>query len=149
MKRQDIIFITVLILLVGTSYYLFFYKISCSSEQCFDNSLWSCKKAVYEKPEWKYIIRGRDGFLGHFGIGGENCVVTVINTGTKLTGEITADLTGREMICSLPLGTVAKPEDELKFCHGELKEELQDLIIKQLHLYIIQNIGQINQSELL
>ena len=38
------------------------------------------------------------------------------------------------------------PVENLGLCHGLLKEGLQDLIIKKMHTYIIENMGKINEE---
>ena len=48
------------------------------------------------------------------------------------------------MDCSVPFGLVIKPESEMKNCHGELKEGLQEIIIENLHTYIVGNLDKIN-----
>ena len=48
------------------------------------------------------------------------------------------------MNCMLPLGVRMIPESDIGNCHGLLKEGLQDIIIKRLHTYLVENIGQIN-----
>ena len=50
------------------------------------------------------------------------------------------------MICLIPLGFKASPESDINKCSGPLKEEMQVLIIKKLHEYILQNIGELNKE---
>ena len=75
----------------------------------------------------------------------DKCVVYVKNleiAGTKEEKE----LRGKDMRCYLPKGIVMAPEEQIADCHGLLKEGLQDLIIKKLHLYIVQNIEEIKEG---
>jgi len=50
------------------------------------------------------------------------------------------------MTCYIPYGSLTVPQENLKNCHGELKEELQDVIIKKMHTYILDHIGEINKE---
>ena len=43
-------------------------------------------------------------------------------------------------------GLIVYPEKDLGVCHGRLKEELQGIIIKRLHTYIVDNIGEIDET---
>jgi hypothetical protein len=53
---------------------------------------------------------------------------------------------GENMVCYLPLGKDVAPEADISNCHGLLKEELQDMMIEKLHLYVIENIGEISEE---
>ena len=53
-------------------------------------------------------------------------------------------LEGQSMTCMLPLGVVMAPESDIGICHGLLKEGLQDLVIRKLHTYLVQNLGRLN-----
>ena len=55
-------------------------------------------------------------------------------------------LKGKDMVCYLPLGVVATPENNPNICTGKLKEEMQSLIIQKLHEYIVQNLGEISNE---
>ncbi|MFQ5531454.1 MAG: hypothetical protein ACE5ES_02455, partial [Candidatus Nanoarchaeia archaeon] len=55
-------------------------------------------------------------------------------------------LEGLKMTCSLPIGDISSPEDNLKNCQGPLKEELQNLIIQKMHAYILDNLGDIGEE---
>ena len=48
------------------------------------------------------------------------------------------------MNCYLPLGDTSYPEGNIQQCKGELKEELQNLIIQKLHSYILENLDKIS-----
>ena len=47
----------------------------------------------------------------------------------------------QEMVCSIPLGTLASPESNLQNCQGNLKESIQDAIINDLHSQIVDNLN--------
>jgi hypothetical protein len=50
------------------------------------------------------------------------------------------------MECGFPKGVVVYPEQDIAQCHGLLKEEMQGIIIKKLHTYIVDNLGEIEQE---
>ena len=50
------------------------------------------------------------------------------------------------MKCLLPLGNINAPEGDISKCSGELKEEMQSLIIQKLHAYILDNLGKISSE---
>jgi len=55
-------------------------------------------------------------------------------------------LEGKDMLCYLPLGSISAPQENLARCHGSLKEEMQAIIIKRLHNYIVDNLGEIGEE---
>ena len=62
----------------------------------------------------------------------------------ELNNQDSIKLERQKMTCMLPKNVVMIPESNIGNCHGLLKEGLQDLIIKKLHVYLVQNLGQIN-----
>ena len=123
--------------------YSFLYLPVCKDEACFKDALWKCNKAEYlnvqENATWLYKIKGLS-----FG----ECEVYVKAVSINTDAETGAALQGKEMNCYIPekfLGAFM-PEKRIEYCHGLLKEEMQRLIIEKTHLYIIQNIGQINET---
>jgi hypothetical protein len=50
------------------------------------------------------------------------------------------------MDCYLPLGSLVSPESDISRCHGILKEGMQNLIIRQLHTYIVENVKDIGSE---
>jgi hypothetical protein len=41
---------------------------------------------------------------------------------------------------------MSSPEDDLSRCTGQLKENLQEIIIQKLHAYVVENLGQISKE---
>lgn len=137
--------VTILLLLLIGSYFTFFYTIKCNNQQCFIESLRKCSKSSFvNEPDfttWKYAIKGKEN-RNIF------CVVEVTAQSINSTDEETKSLEGKSMTCSIPLeisGTFF-PEDRLEYCHGLFKEGLQEILLKRMNEYVIQNIGEINQS---
>ncbi len=127
---------------VAVALYFTFYKpVSCNTYECFQDKMSICEKATYinEEPEasWRYEILKNEG---------RECNIKVTLLQAK-KGELALDrLSGYEMICHYPEGIVAYPDKDLGACSGRLKEELQGIVIKKLYSYILENLGELNQS---
>lgn len=136
------IFIALTVVALAIALYVTFsYSQDCQNYSCFKDAMSRCSKAKYLNDNidatWHYTILGREG---------ENCVVKVRLLQAK-QGELGIDdLNGLSMECSYPEGLAEYPEKDMTKCHGILKEELQALIIKKLHNYLLQNLGQFNQT---
>ena len=144
-RTRDIILVVVIgiivIALVGTIYYNFYYSNECETFECFQKGMAKCNKVSYVNDDlevsWKYEIVGSREKL---------CIVDVELLLAK-EGELGINAhTGEKMSCYYPKGIGAYPEKDLNRCTGKLKESLQEIIIDKLHKYIIDNLGQINQT---
>lgn len=137
-----IIFVVVaIIFIVLASYTSFLYAPRCQTFECYEEHMRLCKPAQYlndgEEATWRYKILGMDGGA---------CVVEVTLLQPK-AGELGIEkLSGYSMECGFPKGIVTYPEKDLGSCHGRLKEEMQEIIIKRLHTYIVDNIGEIDET---
>jgi len=129
---SSIIFAVLLIL----GYFLFLYAPACSDKSCFENSLKGCSRASYINDDanaiWQYRIL--------LSLGNE-CRINVKAAEIKSDAESQAALKGKEMLCSIPKPAVEMPEKRLEYCHGDLKESMQDLMIKRMQLYIINSLN--------
>ncbi|MBI2452286.1 hypothetical protein HYV50_04400 [Candidatus Pacearchaeota archaeon] len=119
----------------------FFYRETCETFECFQEAMKKCSSVNYINEEteatWKYEILGEDG---------RECRVEVILLQPKV-GELEIErLTGLGMECTFPKGIAIYPEKNLDRCHGRLKEELQTILIKKMHTYIVENLGKIEQG---
>ena len=135
--RLVLLFI-ILVILAVLVWMNFFYLRKCDSQMCFDSALRNCKRAQFVKQgnmTFNYLILGQRG--------GE-CKVHVRVLETNLGEAENPKLVGKSMFCWVPVGVVAAPESQIDNCHGVLKEELQDMIIQNLHRQIVQNFGEIN-----
>jgi hypothetical protein len=137
------IFLTVLILVVlfTAVYFTFFFAYKCDSEECFLAKQESCKRATYTNEindvSWFYHIKGKKG---------NSCKILVkisnINEGTIEQEK----LEKKEMNCFLEIGDTTSPEAEIEKCTGGLREDLQEMIIKKLHQYVLDNLGEIGED---
>ena len=131
------IFLLLGILIWGIWTFFFSYK-ECDNWNCFNENLERCNRAKFigEKDMiFEYIIHGNSG---------SDCEVEVELLQGELDDQDSIKLERQKMTCMLPKGVIMIPESDIGNCHGTLKEGLQDLIIKKLYTYLVQNIGKIN-----
>jgi hypothetical protein len=141
-----IIYIALAVAAAAIVFYLlfsYFYIPKCASSTCFKASFFKCAKVSFtnagENSTWFYSIQG---------LSGGECKIYVKAISFKTDVVTGTALTGKDMTCYIPkeiLGAFM-PEEKIEYCHGILKEEIQRLMIEKMHLYIIQNIGQLNQT---
>jgi len=132
--------LVILALLVWGIWVMFFSYADCDNDwDCFNNRLEDCSrtKFVGESNEmiFNYIIKGVDR--------GE-CEVSVRLLRGELNNQDSLKLEKHKMTCYLPKGVVVIPESDIGKCTGLLKEGLQDLVIKKLYTYLVQNLGKLN-----
>lgn len=137
-----IVAIILIISLMGIAMYLMYSSARpCTTQTCFDNSLKNCRMAFFIRESDEVIMQYR--IVGQF----ENsCKVDVKLLQIKKGTTEISDLEGKSMTCDLRLGTISLPEADLSLCHGILREEIQDLIIKRMHSQLMENIGQVSQE---
>jgi len=128
----------ILALAVYLVWFLFFSYKECDNWDCFNSRLGDCKRTTFiggANMVFDYTIFGKEG---------GSCIVGVQLLQGGVSDKESKNLEGQKMKCALPLEVIMIPESDILNCHGVLKEGLQDLIIKKLHTYIVQNIGKIN-----
>jgi len=140
--RWAIVSIAVVVILVAVIVYLLLLGgRKCGDYSCFKDSMASCSKAEYinEMPEasWGYTVLGSSN---------GQCTIRVKLLQAKQGVIDMTQLGGYYMDCSYPIGISTYPESDLSKCHGRLREELQNVVIKKLYAYIIENIGQVGES---
>lgn len=132
--------IIIIIALFAAIYFLLFYTSACEDKVCFDNAIDNCKKVSLVKSDeraiWKYEI---------LGYGEKGCSVGVRLIQLKQGQVDIQKLEGNEMICDY-VKAESYPEEDISVCSGKLKEEIQDMIIKRLHDYLLKNLGEIQES---
>ena len=127
------ILVLILILIIVLTHYQ-----RCDSLECFNKNLEKCRKTIFaggQEMIFGYVIEGEKEDL---------CVVNVELLQGDLNTQESLLLEGKTMKCSIPKGLIILPESDLSYCHGELKETLQEQVIKQLHNYLVKNLRQIN-----
>ena len=131
----------ILIGLAAGIYFTFFFSYSCDSLTCFQAHQRECSKTHFVNNEggttWDYKILGKSN---------EACEIEVKVLKVKEGDLDRKRLEDKTMTCYLSLGDDSAPEADIANCHGLLKEELQEIIIEKLHLYVIENIGEISEE---
>jgi hypothetical protein len=141
-NRKVLAFVSLAIVFIFLAVFMaFFVSPSCEDFTCFRKAMEKCDKTKYlnDEPEatWRYEILGSVD---------NKCDVKVTLLQPK-AGELGIEkLIGNDMICSYPKGIAVYPEKDLERCHGRLKEELQSMVIRRLHRYLIENLGEVDQS---
>ena len=133
--------VVVVLALAITLYLNVLYVPKCQNYECWQKYMLRCSKASFinEEPEasWEYTVTGKS----------ENLCAIKVKLLLAKKGELGInELVGHEMECSYPLGSDAYAEKDLSKCHGILKEELQTLIIKKLHTYLLENLGKVEEG---
>lgn len=121
----------------------FFYFKDCGkNENCFKDYQKTCSRAKYIEDgeiifSRKIIGRSRD-----------SCIYEIGFVAGELATEDIGMVEGKNMLCRLPVGSLAAPESNIGQCEGALKEGLQDIIISKLQKYIVKNLGEIKEGVL-
>ncbi len=131
----------ILAILVLGIYFTWFYYPSCGNIGCYKSHQAECKKSIFIYDKEDRLIEYKI-----LGSSGNNCEIEVKILEVK-KGEISnSQLVGKSMSCLIPKKSLIDAESDLKKCSGELKEELQDLIIKKMYKYIVDNIKQVSEE---
>ena len=133
--------ILILALIIFSGYFLFFYAKPCEDNECFVDAMINCKKVSLiredSKSSWLYTISGSKNDL---------CDVEVKLLKIKQGTIDSEGLQGEEMNCLIPKASSQFPEKDISKCSGKLKQELQDIIIKRMHDYLLENVGEIKED---
>lgn len=132
--------IVVLALIIG-SYFFFFYKVQCDTKECFLTNLVDCKRTAYTNADAQTITQ-----YTILGTSAGKCETNVKIIQVKQGALEVAVLEGKEMNCFTGIGIGDMPEKNIENCHGELKEQIQSIIIDRLYSQILQNIGKIGEE---
>lgn len=126
-------FLSIFILVFFFFYVNFIHYKECTNQSCFQEMVFSCNRATFES----------DGLISLnnkiIGVSFRGCKVKV----ESLDNELNIP-PGEEMVCYLPLGLRVLPQNKIEYCSGELREDIQDLIISELYKVVGQNVGDIN-----
>jgi hypothetical protein len=142
MKKEVIIEIALAIVLIAlllSIYFGFFYFAKCSDDKCFSESLVKCKRVIYYKDSPTSLIGYK--ILGE---NNQECPVNVKIIQIKQGTIEMLKFENQEMICTIPIGTLAMPESNLQNCKGVLRENIQEAMINNLHSQIVDNLNGIS-----
>ena len=136
--------VLILFLIVGTFLILYHpvFARSVSNSQEFVDAMTSCKRVSWVREDaqasWFYTIKGNAK--------GDACSVEVQLLKMK-EGTIDVEkLQGKKMTCTILKSETRFPEKDISKCTGELKGELQGIIIQRMHNYLLKNIGEIREE---
>lgn len=141
MNKRQVIFGSLVVVSLATAMFFTFQIEDCPNFECFQSHMAECSKATYinEEPEasWGYEI---------IGVSKDSCEIEVSLLNAK-DGELgLREFEGNSMSCFYDLGIIAYPEKDLDSCTGELKEDLQEIIIEKLYKYVVLNLGEIKEE---
>jgi len=134
--------LVILAVLIWVVWFVFFSYAFCDTRDCFNSRLEGCNKAKFvggEEMIFEYTIKG---------FSNKGCEVRVQLLQGELNNQDSEKLETYEMTCYLPEGVIMIPEKNIGKCTGLLKEGLQDLVIKKLHTYLVQNLDNLNLDTL-
>ena len=144
LKRSDWIAIGIIVIIILSIlglYFTFYYSYKCENLECYLSHQKDCSKTTFirdsKETTWKYFVKGKAN---------GNCEVDVKVLKVKQGSADKKKLEGKAMTCLIPLESTVLPESDISKCHGELKEEMQNLIIQKLHSYIVENLGEIGEE---
>ena len=143
--KKSVIFMIILlvIIMLGFLYYFFdYFPKKCNDVDCYQKALVNCKKSFYINEEedyvWRYDIMSKNDI--------SSCNVKVRMLKIKKGDIKLDDFVDKEMICIVQKYDYIYPEKDMLRCTGNLKEELQEIVIDRLHNYILQNLEKINEK---
>ncbi|MBM3233949.1 hypothetical protein FJZ19_02540 [Candidatus Pacearchaeota archaeon] len=153
MRKKRVIIAVVLILILIIAFYIyFFYVKKCGNIECFNSAMSNCVKASYlneaNDGSWLFSVKKAEGsfwckFSSKYC---EKCIVNVKLLQAKKGPTDLSAIEGMDMNCELPMSYVGLPQADLSLCHGDLKEGIQDIVIKKMHSYILTNVGKIGEE---
>lgn len=137
-----VLVLVVVAVIAGAVYMTWFFTYSCDDIGCFQNHQAKCTRARYlhetENTVLRYETKRKDSGL---------CVTGVKMVAVKEGSVDKKKLEGLDMDCWVQMGErITAPEADLSECHGLLKEEIQEIMIKNAHAQILANIGQIGEE---
>lgn len=134
-KYLKIGILAVLILVLGIFIFIKLNVPVCENTDCFFKNIVSCTPSKFfyaGNISFDYSINGKDN---------DHCNIDVTLVRSYWRGMSFDSLNGKSMVCDVPFGKVAFPEEDLDKCHGPLKENLQEIILQKLHGYILDNLN--------
>jgi hypothetical protein len=143
-KRNTLTLILVSLIIIFLALAVFFgnfFYTNCQTFECFQSHEFNCDKAQF--------VRDTDTTTWHYKIKGEKdsqCIVETTVLAVKEGSINRKSLEDKSMICSLSLETKILPESDLSKCHGILKEEIQQIMIKNAHSQILANINKLSEE---
>jgi len=141
-KLITLILVGVFVLALAVAiYFIWFFSHSCDDLVYYKDYQGKCSRASFvddaDDITLLYEVKGK-----HNG----KCEIKVTALQVKEGSSDKIVLEGKSMVCDLFIGSKFLPGEDISLCKGELKEELQNLIIQNLQKYIIENLGEIGEE---
>jgi hypothetical protein len=134
--------LVILAVLIFAGYMLFFKVNECKDQNCFNDALSNCVKASFLREDsrtvWFYKILGP--------LENDDCKLIITLIRMKAGTIDSENLEGKSMACVVKKYDTQYPEKDISQCTGELKEEMQDVIIRRMHDYILKNFQEIKEN---
>lgn len=141
MKKFLIVTLILVAIFAILSYFGALPFFSCETEECFTNALKECKPISYEKFQnsnlYSYKIYRSFGSKCKF-------KVTLERMAVGADMDLIALLEDKSMVCNVPkteTDAIEKIERLLNYCHGELKEGLQQVLIQRIYGLLMKDMS--------
>ena len=139
----------VFLILFLTGYYFGYLRENCGQDkECFNAKLNSCKPAEFLniRNNNVYIYRSANNFMKYCKLN-----IKLARTAVGTDPDVVKLLEGKSMSCNIPKTEIKnlnidEVNDVLKYCHGELKEGLYELIINRMYTYLIAQLNPIKEE---
>lgn len=132
-KRIIITTILILLLIALLIYSSFIFSKHCYNQTCFKTMVSECRRADFKSSD---LVRLENRIIGPSLKG---CKIKVVSLENEL-----GIPPGKEMICYLPYGLRIMPSAKIEYCSGELREEIQTVLISELYKTVGQNTEKLN-----
>jgi len=131
-----------ILVVASIALYSTFSSARCIDLSCFQAHLSKCRSATFindaqKEAAWEYNILGTHD---------KKCEVEVRLLIAKDSSLDLRQYEGETMVCSHPIGAVGYPEKNLAACRGDLKEDLQSIVIEKMYKYLVANIGDVKKE---
>src|SRR3989344_731536 len=126
LNKKKIIIMLVLAVLLIAVFFLFIYEKRCFDNTCFEERIVKCRRTSFINDKLDMVLQ-----YNIIGVKGGNDI---------------AVLKGKTMTCLTSLGVISYPEEDISKCSGELKDNIQDLIINRMYVYVLESMGKINEE---
>ncbi len=148
MNKRGIIVIVIGVLIILSILFFIFNTKDCKTSGCFEKAALKCNKATIKVQEAngsisQYTIKGDKG---------SNCLLHIeLKKMSSLSQEMKDKFEGKDMLCQIPKNEFSRMKIEemgsnLDYCHGPLKEEIYDVVIKKLYNLVIRDMGSVLQE---
>lgn len=143
-KRGLILIVFLVIIILISSYFIFFKTKNCDTVGCFEQAAAECDRAKIYTEETGgtvtfYKIKGDSG-------GSCELYVKIVETNAELDPETATVFKGKDMTCEIPANvfsrmTLEEMGSDLDYCSGSLKEEMYGVLVKKLYKLVLDDLG--------